>query len=100
MVFLRGGFPEAVADLLVSGQGWNAVLGSWPVVSVRVLKIQLREVVMSIQCDVTLQGSVTPEQLSALGAALWRRCYRAAGSTHTVPLSRQPDTRRPDCRKI
>jgi hypothetical protein len=36
---------------------------------------------MSINCDVILQWSATPEQLTALGAALWRWCNRAAGSS-------------------
>jgi hypothetical protein len=36
---------------------------------------------MSITCDVILQWSATPEQLRALGAALWRWCIRAAGDT-------------------
>jgi hypothetical protein len=29
---------------------------------------------MSINCDVILKWSATPEQLTALGAALWRWC--------------------------
>ena len=36
---------------------------------------------MSINCDVILQGSVTPAQLTTLGAALWRWCNGAAGDT-------------------
>jgi hypothetical protein len=36
---------------------------------------------MSINCDVILQWSATPEQLTALGAALWRWCNRAAENT-------------------
>jgi hypothetical protein len=36
---------------------------------------------MSINCDIILQWSATPEQLRALGAALWRWCNRAAGGT-------------------
>ena len=36
---------------------------------------------MSINCDIILQWSATPEQLTALGAALWRWCIRAAGNT-------------------
>ena len=36
---------------------------------------------MAISCDVILQWSATPEQLTALGAALWRWCNRAAGDT-------------------
>ena len=36
---------------------------------------------MSIQCDVILQWGATPEQLRALGAALWPWCTRAAGRT-------------------
>ena len=36
---------------------------------------------MSINCDVILQRSATPDQLTALGGALWRWCNRAAGST-------------------
>jgi hypothetical protein len=34
---------------------------------------------MSIICDVTVQTSATPEQLMALGSALWRWCNRCAG---------------------
>ena len=36
---------------------------------------------MAITCDVILQWGATPEQLTALGAALWRWCTRAAGDT-------------------
>ena len=36
---------------------------------------------MSIKCDLILQWSATPEQLTALGAAMWRWCNRAAGNT-------------------
>ena len=36
---------------------------------------------MSIKCDVILQWTATPDQLTALGAALWRWCTRAAGTT-------------------
>jgi hypothetical protein len=34
---------------------------------------------MSIACDVILKWEATPEQLTALGAALWRWCNRTAG---------------------
>jgi hypothetical protein len=40
---------------------------------------------MSITCDVILQWGATPEQLTALGAALWRWCTRAAGTTGIYP---------------
>ena len=36
---------------------------------------------MSINCDVILQWGATPAQLTDLGAALWRSCNHAAGST-------------------
>lgn len=36
---------------------------------------------MSINCNVILQRSATPTQLSALGAALWHWCTRVAGPT-------------------
>lgn len=36
---------------------------------------------MSIKCDVILQWAATPDQLTALGAALWPWCIRAAGNT-------------------
>jgi hypothetical protein len=36
---------------------------------------------MSVQCDVILQPRATPEQLTALGTALWRWCIRATGDT-------------------
>jgi hypothetical protein len=36
---------------------------------------------MSINCDVILQWNATPEQLTALGAALWHWCNCAAGNT-------------------
>jgi hypothetical protein len=36
---------------------------------------------MSINCDVVLQWSATPEQLTALGTALWGWCNRTAGDT-------------------
>ena len=36
---------------------------------------------MSINCEVIVQWGATPEQLTALGGALWRWCTRAAGGT-------------------
>jgi len=36
---------------------------------------------MAINCDVILQWGATPDQLTALGGALWRWCNRAAVST-------------------
>jgi hypothetical protein len=36
---------------------------------------------MSIHCDLIVKWDATPDQLSALGAALWRWCMRAAGDT-------------------
>jgi hypothetical protein len=36
---------------------------------------------MSIHCDVILRPRATPEQLTAVGIALWRWCLRAAGDT-------------------
>ena len=36
---------------------------------------------MSMNCDIILKWSATPEQLTALGTALWRWCIRAAGAT-------------------
>ena len=36
---------------------------------------------MSIHCDVIIQPCATPAQLTALGAALWRWCTRAARDT-------------------
>ena len=38
---------------------------------------------MSINCDVILQWNATPEQLTALGAALWRWCRDTAGDAGT-----------------
>jgi hypothetical protein len=35
---------------------------------------------MSVNCDFILQWGATPEQLKALGAALWRWYTRAAGN--------------------
>jgi hypothetical protein len=35
---------------------------------------------MSINCDVILQWSATPEQLTALGGALWSWCNRRAAN--------------------
>ena len=32
---------------------------------------------MSIHCDVILQWDASPQQLTAVGAALWRWCNRA-----------------------
>jgi hypothetical protein len=34
---------------------------------------------MSVTCEVTVQWGATPEQLTALGSALWRWCVRGAG---------------------
>jgi hypothetical protein len=40
---------------------------------------------MSITCDILVPWSATPGQLTALGAALWRWCNRAAGDTGIYP---------------
>lgn len=36
---------------------------------------------MTMNCDIILRWNATPEQLTALGAALWHWCNRAAGTT-------------------
>ncbi|MGH7172652.1 MAG: hypothetical protein ACRELG_20415 [Gemmataceae bacterium] len=35
---------------------------------------------MSMNCDIILQWSATPEELAAVGSALWRWCNRTAGA--------------------
>jgi hypothetical protein len=40
-----------------------------------------KELNMSMNCDVILQWSATPAELTDLGAALWRWCNRTAGDT-------------------
>jgi hypothetical protein len=40
-----------------------------------------RSLIMPSNCDIILQQSATPDQLAALGAALWRWCNRTAGDT-------------------
>ena len=40
-----------------------------------------KELIMSINCDVILQWSATPEQLTVLGAAFWRWCVHGAERT-------------------
>jgi len=37
--------------------------------------------IMPSNCDIILQESATPDQLAALGTALWRWCNRTAGDT-------------------
>jgi hypothetical protein len=44
-------------------------------------KASAKELVMSINCEVILQWSATPGELTKLGAALWRWGNRAAGDT-------------------
>jgi hypothetical protein len=58
-----GGFSEAIATL------WKHVGGTYS-----------RKLMMSNHCDVIVKWDATPEQLRALGAALWRWCIRAAGN--------------------
>lgn len=36
---------------------------------------------MFMNCEIILRWSATPEQLTALGTALWRRCTRAGETT-------------------
>lgn len=45
--------------------------------------VRREKLIMTIHCDVILHEAATPEQLSALGSALWRWCNRAAGDTGT-----------------
>jgi hypothetical protein len=40
-----------------------------------------KELNMSMNCDLILQWSATPAELTDLGAALWRWCNRTAGET-------------------
>src|SRR5207248_926581 len=60
-------------------------------------------------CEIILQWSATPGQLTALGAALWRWCNRAAGATRVYQhLNNQaladliagklPESSQPPCR--
>jgi hypothetical protein len=35
---------------------------------------------MSIECDIILRWGATPDQLTALGGALWRWCTRESGA--------------------
>jgi hypothetical protein len=44
-------------------------------------KTSAKELVMSMNCDVILQWSATPAELTDLGAALWCWCNRTAGDT-------------------
>src|SRR5438105_3795981 len=41
---------------------------------------------MSIACDVIVPWGATPEQLTAVGSALWRWCARAAGPANLYPF--------------
>jgi hypothetical protein len=36
---------------------------------------------MSVNCEIILQWSAMPEELAAVGSALWRWCNRTAGAT-------------------
>jgi hypothetical protein len=46
---------------------------------------------MAMNCDIIVQWSATPEQLSALGSALWRWCNGPArGSDVYQSLNNQP----------
>ncbi len=36
---------------------------------------------MSIECDIVVKWTATPEQLTSLGVALWRWCNRKRGNT-------------------
>src|ERR1051326_208273 len=56
--------------LITRRGGFSKAIGAWP-----------RRHVMSIECDVLVKWSATPDQLRTLGAALWRRCNRTAGKT-------------------
>jgi hypothetical protein len=40
---------------------------------------------MSINCEVIVRWGATPEQLRALGAALWRWCIRSSATTGIYP---------------
>jgi len=40
-----------------------------------------RSLIMPSNCDIILQENATPDQLAALGTALWRWCNRTAGDT-------------------
>jgi hypothetical protein len=57
------GFSKAITAL------WN-----------RAAETYSRKLMMSNNCDVIVKWDATPEQLRALGAALWRWCTRAAGN--------------------
>jgi hypothetical protein len=73
---LPGSVLVAVALIVLIAEVQRAVSerGGFP-------KASAKELVMSMNCDVILQWSATPAELTALGAALWRQCNRTAGDT-------------------
>jgi len=69
-----GGFSEAIATL------WNRTAETHP-----------RNLMMSNHCDIIVKWGATPEQLRALGAALWGWCSRATGNAGSYRcLDNQP----------
>jgi hypothetical protein len=45
------------------------------------LKLNQKESIMSVTCDVIIKWNATPDQLAALGTALWGWCNCTAGRT-------------------
>ena len=54
---------------------------------------------MSIQCDIVLQWSATPAQLTALGVLLWNWCMPHGGRLWRLPVPGQRCAGRPDRRQ-
>jgi hypothetical protein len=73
---IPGSVPVAMALIVVIAEAHRAVSkrGGFP-------KASAKELTMSMNCDIILQWSATPAELTDLGAALWRWCNRTAGDT-------------------
>jgi hypothetical protein len=81
-----GSVLVAITLIVVIAEAHRAVSkrGSFPQASTK-------ELVMSMNCDLILQWSATPAELTNLGAALWRWCNRTAAKTSIYQyLDNQP----------
>jgi hypothetical protein len=73
---IPGSVPVAVALIVVVAEVHRSISKRGGL-----FKAIAREPIMSINCDLILQWSATPAELTDLGAALWRWCNHAAGDT-------------------
>src|SRR5438309_5573249 len=77
------GVVVVIAELHRAYSGSSRLTGAFANLLKRHVGTDPRELIMSMNCDIVLKWSATPEQLRSLGGAFWRWCNRAEGNVGT-----------------